>query len=357
MERILIVSMFPKEETPYASYYIDVIESKKIAYDILYWNRNETKKNDIIGNEIYFNVEAKTGGKKYKKIVRMIRYAQFIRRALKKKNYTKVVVLTTRPGIFLFDRLIRKFKNKYILDIRDYTNEQQFFYAWIEKKLITHSFRTVISSDGFRTFLPQEVDYLNVHNISNQNDWVSFAEDMNHKASILIGFVGNVRYEKENTLLIKKLSRDERFVAGYWGRVTNDFKLNNKTSFDNAVFFGPFINEEKSDIYKKIDIINALYGKDSLEVTTAIPNRFYDALIFKKPIIASKGTYLGEMVQRSGIGLVVDIEKEDIVAPLLDYIAHFDPALFVDRCTRIYEACLKDQATFLANIEDFLDQQ
>ncbi len=41
-------------------------------------------------------------------------------------------------------------------------------------------------------------------------------------------------------------------------------------------------------------MINSIYGNDSLEVTTALPNRLYEACMFKKPIISSRDTYLGE---------------------------------------------------------------
>ena len=39
-----------------------------------------------------------------------------------------------------------------------------------------------------------------------------------------------------------------------------------------------------------------------MEVQSALPNRLYDALIFKKPIITTEGTYLTEVVEKYGIG-------------------------------------------------------
>ena len=49
------------------------------------------------------------------------------------------------------------------------------------------------------------------------------------------------------------------------------------------MFKGEFKNEDKPEIYREIDFINAIYGNKSLEVTTALPNRLYDGILFKKP--------------------------------------------------------------------------
>ena len=61
-------------------------------------------------------------------------------------------------------------------------------------------------------------------------------------------------------------------------------------------FEGVYQNKEKPDIYKKIDLINAVYGNESLIVTTSLPNKLYDCIVFKRPIIVHSGTYLSEIV-------------------------------------------------------------
>ena len=77
-----------------------------------------------------------------------------------------------------------------------------------------------------------------------------------------------------------------------------------RNNIKNVVFKGEFKNEDKPEIYREIDFINAIYGNKSLEVTTALPNRLYDGILFKKPIIASKGTYLGEVIKKYGFNAV-----------------------------------------------------
>ena len=60
------------------------------------------------------------------------------------------------------------------------------------------------------------------------------------------------------------------------------------------------------DIYKNIDVVLALYDVDSINVLYAEPNKLYEAMYYRKPIIVSKGTYLAEKVNRLGIGFDLD---------------------------------------------------
>lgn len=59
-------------------------------------------------------------------------------------------------------------------------------------------------------------------------------------------------------------------------------------------------------IYNDIDIVIALYDVDSVNVLYAEPNKLYEAVYFKKPIIVSSGTYLAEKVNKLGIGFDID---------------------------------------------------
>lgn len=348
--------MFPKEEVPYGASYLSILRNNGIPHDIIYWNRDSDGENIFSDGEIFFNLECKLGGKKIKKIFKMLKYARFIRSILKSKKYSKVIILTTVPGMFTFDILLKGYRNKYIFDIRDYTNESNKIYYYIEKLLIKHSYTTVISSEGFKKFLPQNRNYIKTHNISNQSDIENVVQNIKLKKQLVIGFVGNVRYEHENELLIEQLKNNSKYRIGYWGKISNSFNIESvkaKTNATNISFFGPFINEDKKNIYNNIDFINAIYGTDGLEVTTAVPNRFYDAIIFKKPIITSKGTYLGELVEKSGLGIAVDIKEDNLELLLSNYIASFDPEVFLKRCDDLWGSIILDQEQFNKEVTRF----
>jgi glycosyltransferase involved in cell wall biosynthesis len=52
----------------------------------------------------------------------------------------------------------------------------------------------------------------------------------------------------------------------------------------------------------------------SLNNKIALPNKLYEAMYFQVPIITSKGTYLGELVDEYGIGNIVKCcDKEELL--------------------------------------------
>ena len=88
-----------------------------------------------------------------------------------------------------------------------------------------------------------------------------------------------------------------------------------------------------------------------------MPNRYYDALLFKKPIIASKGTFLGEMVQKKHLGIVVDVFDDNIEKILNDFVKNFDSHFFFKCCNRELSQIVKEQKYFYSCIKNFLKEQ
>ncbi|MFC4709488.1 glycosyltransferase [Enterococcus eurekensis] len=222
--------------------------------------------------------------------------------------------------------------------------------------MIQNSFKTIISSEGFKKFLPKDVSYQLVHNISNMGDRQIEYENPLEKENIVIGFVGNVRYEEENIKLIKIFKEDKRFKFGYWGNVNSGFTpkeiIKNN---ENVHFHGKFSNVDKPLIYNNVSFINAIYGNDGLEVTTALPNRLYDALIFKKPILTSKGTFLGEIVEKNGIGIAIDFNENDVYESIILYVENFNYIEFQKKCDSLLDIYLEEQHRFEQKICSFIE--
>lgn len=346
--------MYPKDETPYGELYREVLEKNGIDYRVVYWNRDKNGENSFFEKEIYFNLKCANGGNKLKKIVKMLKYALFIRGKLKNNDYDKAIILTTVPGIFTFDILLLKYKDKYIYDIRDFTNENNILYYFLEKKIIQNSFQTVISSPGFKYFLPKEYTYKIAHNISNESDKIECNKEIFKNDKVVIGFVGNIRYEEENTQLIKGLNGYNKFSFEFWGKINKDFSKEKILKENPEILFhGPYTNVDKPFIYENIDFINAIYGNETLEVTTALPNRLYDALIFKKPILTSKGTYLGEIVEKNNIGIAVDFLNDDLYDVISNYIHKFNEVEFIDKCNELLSIYLDEQKELKRTIHNF----
>ena len=359
MKDCIIISMFSKTETPYANYYMDSLKKHGKSFDIVYFDRYLNQKKEL-SNELVFSKYCPTGGNKLKKIVTMIKYFLYINKVASHKKYKRIIVLTTVPGIMLYRKLTKNFCGKYILDIRDYTYEKISIYRLMEKKLIQSSYMTVLSSRGFKKFLPKSDKYVISHNISNQYRKYLQESTDEKKEKKKIGFVGSIRYYDENKRLIDLFSNNKKYQLDYYGTTTNDCELESyvkKTGINNVFFHGAFNNDDKPKIYKNIDIINSIYGIKGLETTTAVPNRFYDAAIYKKPIIVSKGTYLEKLVQKYNLGIAVDIYSNNIFDIIERFIESFDRKNFNLGCMKLLNDVEKDLLKYEECLEYFINYE
>ncbi len=159
-----------------------------------------------------------------------------------------------------------------------------------------------------------------------------------------------MRYFKENCKLIDTFANNQKYRLLYIGKPNADCDLEGyckSKNVTNAYFKGEFKNEDKPKLYKDIDLINALYGNDSLEVTTALPNRLYDGILFKKPVIATKGTYLGEIVKANKVGLCLNLDDRNIDLKIEEYISSLDFDEFNLNCKRMLNKINIEQKHFL----------
>lgn len=354
-KKILIVDTVPYERAPYIKNYEEVFNKKYIEYDLFLWNRLGDSKFVHKDNQYIFNIECPFGRNKLKKIYPMFMYQKKLREIIRQNKYTHLVLIDSLAPIMISDLILKEYRKRYILDIRDYTYEKYTIYKNRLMQLARSSFFTCISSKGFMRFL-DKYDYVVSHNISNENNFEERYKNIKNKKTINIGFVGSVRYFNENSTLIKKL-RDTRLKIQYSGTVNPDCPLEQyckDNGFSNVLFTGSFTNSDKPEIYKNIDIINSIYGTFSLEVTTALPNRLYDALLFKKPILASKGTYLGEIVDKYGIGLSVDVLNENIQEILFEYIDNIDEEKLNFNFDNLLGVVVNEQKEYIEKIHQFV---
>lgn len=359
--KFLIIAFHPRSMTPYAQQYEDIIKKYGYNYDILFWDRFSDGPLEKNGNQFVFHCICTLGGNRIRKIYPFYLFRKTLKKIIEKENYDKIIVLNTMPGFLLQDILLKRYSNNYILDIRDYTYEKYGFYLRVVHKLINNSFFTAISSRGFKMFLGENDKLVVNHNISNLDNICDKPTLYKFKTPITIGFVGAIRYFDENIALIKSMQDLQNIYLLYVGRQLSDCHLDTyckRNKYNQIKFLGEFKNKEKSKIYKGIDLINSLYGNKSMEVRFALPNRLYDALIFKKPILTTQGTYLSEVVLKHSIGLA--LSNSQIYTPkeyqniISEYINNFDSQKFLNNANNLLEIVKKEQCIFHKRIEEFV---
>ena len=361
--KIGVIGFGERNFMPYVETYENEFKKANIPYDCIFWDRfNDDASISKNNNEYIVHIRCEPGINKFKKLIPMLKFKRQIEKILQREHYTHLVVLTTLPGVLIYKILLKNYSNKYILDIRDYSYEKYGWYRKRVEKLVANSYFTAISSNGFKAFLPKNEKIITCHNIGSNFSDENEVRDLKNKETLTIGFVGGIRYFEENCKFIKAFANNPKYQLAYIGKRNLDCDLEGyckRNNIKNIIFKGEFKNEDKPDIYSQIDMINSVYGNSSLEVTTLLPNRLYDGILFKKPIIASIGTYLGEVVNKHKVGLTVDIgdNKENSIEKIDMYVSSFDGADFVEHCQKFRDEISDEQNWFFEHIRKFVNDE
>lgn len=354
--RVCIVTYDEYINIPYINKYETFLKCNDIEYDIILWDRRNILDSKDNGENLHV-FKGKVSKSRTSKIIPFLKWRKFTLKILKEYKYDRIIVLTTIPAFLISCYLIKNYNNKYLLDIRDYTYENLFLYKKMVNKLIDNSRFTFISSKGFLTWLKKSDKLILTHNISNIESEIYKPTITFNLSSITIGFVGGIRYYYENCLLIENMKEHLNVNLKYVGKVhegiyLQEFCLENK--IHNVEFEPAFSNNEKPRIYKSIDFINSIYGSKNEIVKTALPNKLYDCILYKIPIIVSQKTYLANIVEEYNLGFAVDIENDDVYQLLKEYINNFDEKAFLDGCDKLKRKVLKEESLAWENLNKII---
>lgn len=354
---VLIAAFTTERYMPYWEKYRMALEKNNCTYDIILMDRDSDKGIRKVKNVYYYSYKMPIEKKIWSKFLPYLGYKKFAEKVLNQNSYDSIIFLTTAPAVLLFSSYIKKYRKKYVLDYRDYTFEGIRPYQSLVKKIVSYSFATFISSAGFKRYVGDGDNVFLTHNISNYIGDDAPVSFYNKEGKIRIGFIGCIRYFDINSKLIDIFANSDRHEMIYIGTSYSDCDLKKyceENKISNVYFQGMFDNCKKKEFYEDITFINAVYSLHSPEVRYAVPNRLYDAAIYKKPIIVSKGTYLEEIVKKYLIGISIDIYKDDVVEIMDEYIRHFNASLFLDGCNSFLKDVWEDEKRWHLIMDSFL---
>lgn len=182
---------------------------------------------------------------------------------------------------------------------------------FLEKAILKRSIKIILGSRFFEEFYIEYKDKLVI--IENKIDIDSFKnfEQIYSKVNnekLVINYIGKIRYFD----ILKNIfvaCKDLDIILNFYGDGSDLEKCKTyvqENQIKNVNFKGRFDYNNIQQYYKEADCILSTYPSKDVNVQYAIPNKFYEALYFDKPIIVSKDTKLGELVQKDGLGVVID---------------------------------------------------
>jgi hypothetical protein len=234
------------------------------------------------------------------------------------------------------------------------------FFPKLFNRLLRISALNVISSPGFKRYLPKGFDYVLSHNF----DIETLKESLNKvnydrvfiKSTITILTIGFIRDFEENYQVMKALFNKPNYLIKFIGKPNKaGTKLQQICTIDqqkNVEFSDFYINEDVRLLIKDTDFIN-IFRPNNYTCTLAFTNRFYYSLIYKKPMIVTKGSLEGMYVEKYKLGLVIE-NCSQLDEQIQAYISDFNQEEFNANCNKLLTLFLADYQIFKQRFIDFL---
>ncbi|WP_343929283.1 hypothetical protein [Peribacillus frigoritolerans] len=339
--------------------YISILEQENEDFEIIYWDRLGSPDCPEKYKSIVFQKPSRLNLSHKDKIKDFLEFRRFVIKNINKRKYDKLIVLTSLTGIFLFDYLQKNYKNKFIFDIRDYTFENFYPYKMIENRVIKSSYFTTISSEEFKMFLPSSNKYILSHNILREE--IEQANEFNKPKErdgiITVSFIGAIRHFDIDSKIALKLANDDRFKVVYhgYGVAYEKFKAFCQERKLDVQITGKYDRKDKIKLLANADIINAYYGIESYANLFAMPNKYYDSLIYKIPFWANPKVYSGQRSIKSGIGLNADLESESFANDLYHEYMEIDRLKFERDCNQELSKVVKEDELFISKVQEFIE--
>ncbi len=334
---------------PYVGNYEKILKENHVDYDIINWDRFNIED----GNNSLKYRDLKTGHQR--NLIDYYKFNKFIKKRLDLVQYKKIIVFGIQLAFFLKDILNKRFKSNYVVDIRDYNKIISWFRV---AKVIDNSSFAVLSSPGFKKWLPSSNKYIINHNtqINSLNDLNEISDNTINREKINISYIGSIRDYKINIDLIESLKSSNRIKLFYHGQGIINKNINeyiDLNNIKNVRLTGRYKKEDEEDLYKTTDLVNVLIPKESINSKTLLPNRLYNAVIYGKPMLAFYGTYLAEQIENNKLGIVIS-SFERVEEQIIDYLNNFDSNIFDIHRKIFFETVIKENDKFKMQLEDFI---
>lgn len=354
-----IICFWDRYATPYLQKYEEMLIANCVNYEVVFWNRGLVKTKPSVtknNNYIYINRYCANG---YKKVLSFFQWRRDVKKIINERKYKNLIILSTVPAILLRGIILKYYSGKYLFDIRDYTLEKNHFFRSLVMSLINGSSLTAISSKGYMKWLDYSPKIMVNHNITISNSNYFDVPSFDPSKPLRFSFVGNVRLDSQTRAMLLTMGKSNFIEQHYYGRILTVCDIEKTISQEgltNVMLHGPFSVADKDTIYKETDLINTVYANAEREEdiplgdSTPLPNRLYDALVYYRPLVTSRGTYLAELSDKYHLGVNVNGFDPEIENHILQYVKNFNKEQFVEGCDTLRREVMEEERAFMQMI-------
>lgn len=338
---------------PYVRIYTRILDEQKVDYSIISWNREgDDKPEGFQYNVPCAKGHGSAGWKAYKG------YIKFIKKTIKDNGFDRIIVFGPQMACILSAYLLLHFRGRYMIDYRDLSIEQKAGFKLLFSVMLMYSRANVISSPGFKRCLPKQ-DYYLSHNFDVDAVKAAINETVGEsflvEKPIEVLTIGAIRDYCSNIEIVKALANKENVKVNFVGKGGTSDKIAaycKDNGITNVSFTGFYQKYEEAGYVKNATFINIFYPR-VITHDTALSNRFYNSLIYKKPMIVTKHTTQGDYVENNRLGVALN-DCSSLYDVLSNFIKTENYEGYCKRCNTLLQTFLKDQEEFERAVRAFV---
>ena len=221
---------------------------------------------------------------------------------------------------------------KYLYEISDMRYPQlstpmRQIFGWLDKRMIKKSLGTLMTSEGFIQYIGMDLNdcsfLLMPNKLTESFKNMNRPHPINLTQKVRFGFVGYYRYPDTVIRMARVIGESyPNYEFHFWGTGPEHILSQVKglaLRFDNVIEHGSFKNpDDLYKVYDSVDVIACNYDARGVNERIAEPNKLYESIFFNKPIIVSQNTFLGQKVERMGVGFVIESHTDESIKLFLD---------------------------------------
>ncbi len=338
---------------PYVRIYTKILDGLHTDYSIISWNREgDDKPEGFQYNVPCANGHGSAGWRAYKG------YIRFIKNTIKEQKFDRIIVFGPQMTCLLNTYLLLYFRGRYMIDYRDLSIEQKTGFKQLFSIMLKFSRANVISSPGFKRCLPKGGYYLS-HNfdINKVKDAFEKTEEGSFDTGkeIEVLTIGAIRDYSSNIEVVKALGNKRGITINFVGKGKTADQIAdycNREGIVNVKFSGFYQKHEEAGYVKNATFMNIFYPR-VITHDTALSNRFYNSLIYRKPMIVTKGTTQGDYAEHYGVGLALE-NTEGLAEKLKDFLKQ-DYKAYCKRCNSLLSDFINDYFDFYDAVKQFVN--
>jgi succinoglycan biosynthesis protein ExoL len=306
-----ILFILPVSTQPRFSKRINKFINKGFDVTVASFERQYFNLNSLPTNIEYHKLGQIKSGNYFKRLPQLIKSNFFLKKLAK---HNDIIYIFSPDVLIILMPFIKRSNVHYELgDIRVLKTNTLLIKVidYLYGKALLKCFQINVTSIKFKEYLigKYAIQSNRINVIENKlplNYVSSLKEQLKFKSinpEFSLGIIGLLRYRN----ILNFLEAYYQNVCSFKIKIYGDGPLTNEimkfVDGERITYYGQFKNpDDLYNIYNQIDISFTMYDNSDLNVCLALPNKLYESMLFRTPIIVSSNTFLSEKVKEYGVG-------------------------------------------------------